>query len=76
MLIKSQSNGLDDLLTIFGAMSAMSESTFFIFLDLTSGFLQLKLPEADRHLTAFRDAEGNLPEYIWLSLIAEYGPTG
>ena len=42
----------------------MDQSAYFSCLDLASGFLQLKIHEADRHLTAFRDAEGNLWEYV------------
>ena len=41
----------------------MDQSTYFT-LDLASGFLHLTIHEADRHLTAFRDVEGKLWEYV------------
>ena len=53
-LLKAQSGGL---LTIY---DEMDQSAYFSCLDLASGFLQLTLHEVDRHLTAFRDAEGKL----------------
>ena len=60
-LLKAQSGGLGDLLTIY---DEMDQSAYFSCLDLASGFLQLTLHEVDRHLTAFRDAEGKLWEYV------------
>ena len=60
-LLKTQSGGLGDILTIHDEMGG---STCFTCLDLASGFLQLTIHEADRHLTAFRDAEGKLWEYV------------
>ena len=60
-LLKAQSAGLGDLLTIY---DKMDQSAYFSCLDLASGFLQLTIHEADRHLTAFRDAEGKLWEYV------------
>ena len=58
--LKAQSGELGDLLTIY---PEMNQSAYFSCLDLASGFLQLAIHEADRSLTAFRDAEGNLWEY-------------
>ena len=60
-LLKAQSGGLGDLLTIY---DEMDQSAYFSCLDLASGFLQLAIHEADRHFTAFRDAEGKLWEYV------------
>ena len=60
-LLKAQSGGLGDLRTIY---NEMDQSAYFSCLDLASGFLQLTIHEADRHLTAFRDAEGKLWEYV------------
>ena len=60
-LLKVQRGGLGDLLTIY---DEMDQSAYFSCLDLVSGFLQLTIHEADRHLTAFRDAEGKLWEYV------------
>ena len=37
---------------------------YFTCLDLTSGFLQVAIHEADRQLPAFHDAEGKLWEYV------------
>ena len=42
----------------------IDQSAYFSCLDLASGFLQLTIHEEDRHLTAFRDAEGKLWEYV------------
>ena len=56
-LLKAQSGGLGDLLTIY---DEMNQSAYFSCLDLASGFLQLTIHEADRHFTAFSDAEGKL----------------
>ena len=58
---KAQSGGLGDLLTIY---DEMDQSAYFFCLDLASGFLQLMIHESDRHLIAFRDAEGKLWEYV------------
>ena len=60
-LLKSQSGGLGDITTI---MDEMGHATCFTCLDLASGFLQLKIRKEDRHLTAFRDAEGKLWQYV------------
>ena len=60
-LLKAQSGGLGDLLTIY---DEMDQSAYFSCLDLASGFLQLTIHGADRHLTAFHDAEGKLWEYV------------
>ena len=60
-LLKAQSGGLGHLLTIY---DKMDQSAYFSCLDLASGFLQLTIHEPDRHLTAFRDAEGILWEYV------------
>ena len=60
-LLKAQSRGLGDLLTIY---DEMDQSAYFSCLYLASRFLQLTIYEADRHLTAFRDAEGKLWEYV------------
>ena len=60
-LLKAQSGGLGDLRTIY---NEMDQSAYFSCLDLASGFLQLTIHEADRHLTAFRDAKGKLWEYV------------
>ena len=60
-LLKAQSGGLGDLLAIY---DEMDQSAYFSCLDIVSGFLQLTIHEADRHLTAFRDAEGKLWEYV------------
>ena len=61
VLLKAQSGGLEDLLTIY---DEMDQSEYFSCLDPASGFLQLTIYEADRYLTAFRDAEGKLWEYV------------
>ena len=42
----------------------MGQSAYFSCLDLALGFLQLTIHEADRHLTALRDAEGKLWEFV------------
>ena len=60
-LLKAQSGGLGDFLTIY---DEMDQSAYFSCLDLASGFLQLTIHEADRHLTAFCDAEGKSWEYV------------
>ena len=60
-LLTSQSGGRWDFLTFH---DEMDKSTYFTCLDLTLGFLKLAIHEGDRHLTGFRDAEGNLWEYI------------
>ena len=60
-LFKSQSGGLGDLQHI---MDEMEGSKYFSSIDLASGFLQLEIHEDDRHLTAFRDADGKLYEYV------------
>ena len=60
-LLKGQSGGLGNLPTIFDEMGG---SNCFTCLDLASGFLQLTIRESDRHLTAFRVAEGKLWEYV------------
>ena len=60
-LLQAQSGGPGDLLTIY---DEMDQSAYFSCLDLTSGFLQLTIHEAERYLTAFRDAEETLWEYI------------
>ena len=56
-LLKAQSGGLGDLLTIY---DEMDQSAYFSRLHLASGVPQLTIHEADMHLTAFRDAEGKL----------------
>ena len=60
-LLKAQSGGLGDLLTLY---DEMDQSAYFSCLDLASEFLQLTIHEADSHLTTFRDAEGKLWEYV------------
>ena len=60
-ILKAQRGGLGDLVTIY---DEMDQSAYFSCLDLASGFLQLTIHEADRHLIAFRDAEDNLWEYV------------
>ena len=60
-LLKSQSGGLGDLQHI---MDEMEGSKYFSNIDLVSGFLQLEIHEDDRHLTAFRDADGKLYEHV------------
>ena len=42
----------------------MDQSACFSCLDPASGFLQLTIHEAERHLTVFRDAEGKLWKYV------------
>ena len=42
----------------------MSGNSWFTFIDLASGFFQLPIAEADRHKTTFRDAFGQLWEYV------------
>ena len=54
-LLKAQSGGLGDLLTIY---DEMGQSAYFSCLDLASGFLQLTIHDADGHLTAFCDVGG------------------
>ena len=60
-LLKSQSGGLGDLLTIY---DGMDQSAYFSCLDLALGFIQLTTHEADRYLTAFSDTEGKLWEDV------------
>ena len=60
-LLKSQSGGLGDLQQ---SMDEMEGSKYFFKIDLASGFLQLEIHEDDRHLTAFRDADGKLYKYV------------
>ena len=60
-LLKTQSGGLGGLLIIY---DEMDQSAYLSCLDLASGFLQLTIHEAGRFLTAFRDAEGKLWEYV------------
>ena len=60
-LPKGQSGELENLPTIF---NEMGDSNCFTCLDVASGFLQLTIRESDRHLTAFRDAEGKLWEFV------------
>ena len=60
-LLKSQSGGLGDLQHI---MDEMEGSKYFSSIDLASGFLQPEIHEDDRHLTAFRDADWKLYEYV------------
>ena len=57
-LLKTQSEGLglSDLLTIYNEGDHL---VYLSCLDLASGFLQLAIHEADRHLTAFRVVEGS-----------------
>ena len=61
VLLKTQSGGLGNLLAIYDEMGQLA---YFSCLDLASGFLQLTIHEADRHFTAFRDAEGRLWECV------------
>ena len=61
-LLKAQSGGLGDLLTIY---DERDQSAYSSCLDLALGFLQLTIHEADRcRITAFCDAEGKLWEYV------------
>ena len=60
-LLKAQRERHGDLLTIY---DEMVQSAYFSYLDLASGFLQLTIHGADRYLTAYRDAEGKLWEYV------------
>ena len=60
-LLKGQSGELGNLPTIFDEMGG---SNCFTCLDIASGFLQLMIRESDRHLTAFREAEGKLWEFV------------
>ena len=60
-LLKVRSGGLWDLLTIY---DEIDQPAYFSCLDLVSGSLQLTIHEKDRCLTAFRDAEGKLWEYV------------
>ena len=60
-LLKSQSGGLGELQYIIDEMEGLK---YFSSIDLASGFLQLEIHEDDRHLTAFRDADGKLYEYV------------
>ena len=60
-LLKAQSGGLGSLLTIYDEMDQLA---YFSCLDLASGFLQLTTHETDRHLTALRDGEIKLWEYL------------
>ena len=60
-LLKSQSGGLGDMQHI---MDEMKRSKYISSIDLTSRFLQLEIHEDDRHLTAFRDADGKLYECV------------
>ena len=60
-LLKPQSGGLGDLLTIYDEMGQLA---YFSCLDLASVFLQLTVHDADRYFTAFCDVEGKLWEYV------------
>ena len=60
-LLKSQSGGLGDLQHI---MDEMKGSKYSSSIDLDSEFLQLEIHEDHRHLTAFRDADRKLYEYV------------
>ena len=60
-LLKGQSGELGNLPTIF---DEMGESNCCTCLDIASGFLQLTIRESNRHLTAFRDAERKLWEFV------------
>ena len=59
-LLESQSGGLGDV----HITDEMEGSKCFSSIGLASGFLQLDIHEDDRHLTAFRDADGKLYEYV------------
>ena len=59
--LKEQIERLGNLPAIF---DEMGRPNCFTCLDLASGFLQLTIRESDRHLAAFRDAEGKLWEYV------------
>ena len=56
-LLKVQSKELGDLLIIY---DEIDQSACFSCLDFASGFLQLTIHDADRYITAFRDAGGKL----------------
>ena len=71
-LLESQSGGLGDMQHI---MDEMSGSKYFFSIDLASGFLQLHTHEDDRHLTAFRDADGKLYEYVRCGLGLKTAPS-
>ena len=60
-LLEYQSGGLDD---IDHLLDEMEGSTCLFSINLASGFLQLEINEDHRHLTAFRDADGKLWEYV------------
>ena len=45
-------------------MHEMEGSKYLSSIDLATGFLQLEIHEDDRHLTAFRDADEKLYEYV------------
>lgn len=60
-LLKSPSGRHDD---ITRNLDDMVGSTCFFTIDLISGFLRLEIHKDDRHLTAFRSADGKLWEYV------------
>ena len=61
ILLESRSGGLGDLMRM---MDEMEKSTSFSSIRLASGSQQLEIYEEDRHLTAFRDADGKVWKYI------------
>ena len=60
-LLESQSGGLGNLQH---NMDEMERSKYFSSIDLASAFLQLEIHEDNRHLRAFRDADGTQYEYV------------
>lgn len=58
-LVVSVSGSLGDMQEIF---NNCAENTYFSTLDLTLGFNQLRIAEADKHKASFRDARGQLLE--------------
>ena len=57
----NNSGGIGNIQEMFQRLSGNS---WFTSIDLASGFFQLPIVEADRHKTAFRDAFGQLWEYV------------
>ena len=58
-------------------MDEMEGSKYFSSsIDLGSGFLWLEIHEDDRHLTAFRDADGKLYEYVRCGFGLKAVPSG
>ena len=59
--MRTDSGGLGNIQEMFQRLNG---NAWFTSIDLASGFFQLPIVETDRHKTAFRDAFGQLWEYV------------